>query len=414
MNSGRGLKHEEISDPDSDHIVDITNAYNKTSAVIPNGTLLGDIFCIQEKIESVNHADVYHVKVLANAALDATIDYQARAFQLDGLSPQLKAYRDRAIRRLSGRSVLRIVWRGLHVVVYKTGDPVEDGHDQAKAGVPVGSLFSLQASPKKAKIKTTRKQESDRLRQKSRRQRKREREQVAESPGNNSEPLGEPAQDRSPAGSTIPMKVNENDFVFFEMLQLLNDPKAQQKLSSSAKLAVEGYLAAKDKQVTLEDEDALADLIAIKEREIVYLRRQHNKFTPVIENWTVYLRDVWPSNGENIRRLISSVNYSEQLQQKMAFVNRWGILKPGFDALPHLIAASEDKVRVMKTKLAASRQAREERDMRQTAKHEQKRLTKRIKNYRNWIHEVIPGTALYADMVRELESVEEQLRKMNG
>ena len=71
-------------------------------------------------------------------------------------------------------------------------------------------------------------------------------------------------------------------------------------------------------------------------------------------------------------------------------------------------------MRVMKTKLASSRQAREERDMRQTAKNEQKRLTKRMKNYKNWIHEVIPGTALYADMVRELESVEEQLRKMNG
>ncbi|KAF5020465.1 hypothetical protein F66182_7504 [Fusarium sp. NRRL 66182] len=395
----------------------------ETLETIPDGTLLGDTFLVQSKVDPVYHADVYDVKPLEGSGLDMTVSYQARAFRLEGLPPMVKARRYRCIKRLSGRSVLRIKWESLHVVVYKTNGPGHAGDGtqaQEEPQVPVGSSPSTTSGPpRKPRKKTTRQGESDRARQQSRRQRNRQHRKQQDK-GPEEEPKHSdipPVQLEDDYGPTTLIEVDADEFTVFQMLHLMTDDAGRQQLSEKGRLAFEEYLAAMDKEVDLGDEDALTDLIRIKEREIVFLCRQKSKFKPIVKNWTRYYEKVHLRQMRDMRWLLNGYtanNIDAPFREQVVFQTRYKILKSGFEALPDLISESENRVRLLQDKLASARQAREERELKLVAKQEPKRLAKKVKNYQKWIHEVIPGLPPYGDVVKELEAMEEQYRRVSG
>lgn len=391
---------------DSKHDAETTENPDEILTAIPIGTALDNAFLFEEKVDSVNHADIYRVKALASAGLDMTINYQARVFRLEGVSPRLKAYRSRAMRRLSRRSVLHSFWQGLHVVIYKTGDldhrgrrigGVEEEQEQAKP--PKSTAESV----KKQRIKTTQQRESNRQRQQSRRKRNRQRRHLETSQEEGSDPTEE---------SSVFIDIDEDDFVFFNMLHLIRgDGSFRQQFRSSNRQAVENYLAAKDREVALDDEDALADYISLKEREMVYLCRQHNKYQPVLKNWQMHLNDML---RQQERVPLGSMEQKKYWDERVVPLNlRCLVLQSDLSFLPNHIAGEQERIKLLTSKLALARQAKEERDIKQAAKVEKKKLTKKAKNYRVWIHDIIPGTAPHSDALRDLASVEDKLTKLD-
>ena len=379
--------------------------------VIPAGTLLGDSFMVLEKIASENHSDVYDAKPLTDFGLDMTINYQARAFRFDGLDKQQAKYRARSKRRLSGRAVLEIEWQGLDVVIYKARypDPIEIGDEQEEEESKVESETT--ATPN-TKPKTAKKQESNRLRQQARRQRHRQNGKQPESgDGNESGADDRLAENMPRIEFSTPIEISDDQSIFLIMLKLLKDAEFREEHPGPTSQQVEKYLATKNTIPVMDDSDALADFIEFKERELVYLRRQHSTFLPVIENWHKHLEGMLKEQAQLPRG--STEKAKHQREQVLPFWEKYKILTYGMNFLPDILTEKQAMLRELKSRLVPLKQAKVERDARQATKTERKRLAKRMKSYENWIHHVIPGTAQYKSAIADLMSAEEKLQKLD-
>ncbi|KAH7002153.1 hypothetical protein EDB80DRAFT_720041 [Ilyonectria destructans] len=413
------------SDSDSDELHPITTQHAARTTpdgkpranVIEKHTILGERFKITEWVGSVNHAEVYAVEDLGEPAVKGRATYEARVYELRDLSDSLEGYRTRSMRRLSKRSVFRTSWNGLHVIIYKTGN-LEDHSDATlsivganKDGASPDIDSASTKTVAKAKKKTVQKQESDRLRQRERRRRNQQSRRQAEdddsgqSVGNRTDP--NPQSEPRPQ-----IQVDEREFVFFQILDLTHRPPAfRERAPPGLRQAVDKYLATKDIDVLLDDEDALAEYTSVKEREIVSLRRQYNKFQPVLEQWHGQLK-VMRENQAKFKP--GSIEWNKRENERVEPMSvQCSILESGLDLLPKIITAAEEKVESLKPKLLAARQAKEERVEKQTTKLERKRLNKRIKQYEKWIYGVPPGSETYAWMQKELESAEKRLEEMD-
>ena len=151
---------------------------NSSTGLIPEGTVLDKTFRICGRSSSGNHTNVYRVCRLDEPATETTTEYEARAYNLQNLSPPHKQYRIRAMARLSKRAILRASWGDLQVVVYKTGqlntisEAVldEQGTDQVATPTDViSNSLSTNNVGVKRKPKTNYQRESQRLRQRDRR-----------------------------------------------------------------------------------------------------------------------------------------------------------------------------------------------------------------------------------------------------
>ena len=394
----------------------------KPPSTIPVGTLLGNEFTVFQSLGTTNFAQIYAVDRVNRPDSEAETTYEARFYKIEALSPSLEAYRARSIRRLSQRTVLRTDWQGMHVIVYRTGilrngsestdHEVQQTTGERSSEEASTSLRTSKKSNMRTKAKSTRQRESDRLRQQSRRKRNRQHKKQSQTISEDEEELSNRDDGNKPqAGSSDLIEADEDEFVLFQMLHLVNSDAAfRQRLSASARLEVEKYLAARDQEVTLDDEDALSDFIAIKEREIALLRRQRNKFQPVLKNWHAHLDTIlrqqlaFPPNSMN--------RLKHQNEQVLPFRTRYMILKSGLEILPSLIAEAEGKVQSLEEKLLNARQARGEREARQAEKLERKKLSKKIKNYAKWKYDVLPGSAARASLLEDLNSAKRKMERM--
>lgn len=375
-------------------------------AKIAEGTPF-DSFVIGQRIGLTEHADIYAVSQQDKPDTDATITYEARSYSFLDIAPNVKANRARAVRRISQRTILNTTWQDLQVIIYRTGDVQNcKKHDQEETTGPMPSTIpNLPPSGTKPKEKTTRQRESNRLRQKSRRERTRQQNRLVEGASQDEAELAKCQDDEeSRVISKGPMEV-DGSFVFFELLYLANgDEPSRKALPPTTRFQVERYIAAREEEVVLDDEDALDKFISIKEREIVSLRRTLNQYQPVLSNWHPHLEYALR------QRFMGSTEL--QGQNVPLFLKRYRILKSGLDALPGLIAEAETTVQSLKPKLLDARKARESRDAKQARRMRKKKLEKTIKNYNRWTSNVTLGSASYYKIGEDISCAEQELERL--
>lgn len=89
--------------------------------IVPYGEVLNGEYRILGRAWTQNHhCDVYDVQRLQPCGSDHKLE--ARVYDLEGLSSSFEKYRRRAMSRLTARSVLKIRWSGLEVIVYSTSN----------------------------------------------------------------------------------------------------------------------------------------------------------------------------------------------------------------------------------------------------------------------------------------------------
>ncbi|KAF5722062.1 hypothetical protein FMUND_3228 [Fusarium mundagurra] len=285
---------------------------------IPNGTQLGDTFSIRCKVESLKHGDIYDVNHVAMTEVDMETRYQARAFQTHGLSPKLEAHIRRTIRRMSRRTVLRTTWGQLEVVVFKAEnlDRSESNNPvQAKSEGPSCPPPSEPASPKRTKKTSARRKESERLRQQSRRKRNLQRKQTQ-----NTSPQDKSIQTEQGFGLSLLLDIDPDDIIF---LHRINHITFSRTLWSSWDLTQ--YLKARYKRNEPSDV------------EDVYLHRQRNKFTAIIEKCTKYISENQDAKNHG-PGFMPCVSISQELRaRKILFLQRYMILLSGLGALDFIL-----------------------------------------------------------------------------
>ncbi|KAF5681365.1 hypothetical protein FDENT_8136 [Fusarium denticulatum] len=295
---------------------------------IPNGTQLGNTFSIRRKVESLKHGDIYDVDHVAmTGEVDIETRYQARAFQTHGLSPKLEAHIRRTIRRMSRRTVLRTTWGQLEVVVFKAENP-----DRPESNNPVQAKSeglscpppSEPASPKRTKKTSGTRKESERLRQQSRRKRNLQRKQTQ-----NISPQDKSIQTEQGFGLSLLIDIDPDDIIFLHRINLITPFRP---LWSSWDL--NQYLEARCKRTAPSDIESLSDMIR---HDIVYLYRQRNKFTAIMEKCTKYISE--NGNVKNHGRgFLPGASISQELRaQKTLFLQRYMILLSGLGALDSIL-----------------------------------------------------------------------------
>ncbi|CAJ0551345.1 Ff.00g112750.m01.CDS01 [Fusarium sp. VM40] len=375
-------------------------------AKITEGTPF-DSFVIGQRIGLTEHADIYAVSQQNKPDTDANITYEARSYSFLDIEPNVKANRARAVRRMSQRTILNTTWQDLQVIIYRTGDVQNcKKHDPEETTGPVPSTIpDIPPSDRKPKEKTTRRRESNRLRQKSRRERTRKQNRLGEGASQDETELAKYQDDEeSPVTPKDPIEV-DGSFVFFELLYLANgDEQSRKELPPTTRFQLERYIEAREEEVVLDDEDALDNFISIKEREIVSLRRTLNQYQPVLSNWHTHLEYALR------QRLIGSTEL--QGQNIPLFLKRYKILKSGLDALPGLITKAETTVQSLRPRLLDARKARESRDAKQARRLRKKKLEKTIKNYNRWTSNVTIGSASYYKIGEDISCVEQELERL--
>ncbi|KAF4432649.1 hypothetical protein F53441_13819 [Fusarium austroafricanum] len=290
---------------------------------IPNGTLLGGAFSVRRKVESLKHGDIYDVDPISMADRDMQTIYQARVFQMEGLAPKLQAHINRTIRRMSGRTVLRITWGQLQVVVFKAEDlgrSEHKNHVQANSESPCHPLSPKSPPPKKPKKVSATRKESERLRQQSCRKAKQ----------TESSPQDKAAQNEQEVGLNLLVDIDPDDIIF---LQLINHITSFRPLWNSQHL--KPYLEVRYKRAAPSDVKSLVDMM---KHEMGYLRQQRNKFIPIMKKCTQYVLENWGVRNDD-PKLLPPVLMSQELRlQKTLFIRRYMILLSGLGALDAILA----------------------------------------------------------------------------
>lgn len=391
---------------------------DRSNTIIFEGTVLENDWVIGKQTGSTEHANIYCVTHKGHDN-DSDVTYEARSYNFDGIPPQAKSNRARAIRRLSSRTVLSTTWNGLRVVIYHTGAVKQDKKEKSKVlsgdiVIRLGGMLVVESACKSPKQKTTRQQESDRLRQLSRRRRVKQEKKNTISRDANQQLQDYQGQEGPETESMQPVKVDPNEFAYFETLYLTNGDEAiRQQVPLGIRSQVEDYLAAKEEEVEIDGEEALREFIAIKECEIVFLKRKNNKFKPVLKNWSEYLVHI---NTQAMREFGAGrgKQHDHDVKNLPFFKMQFEILSEGMDALPSLILEAEELVQKLQVKLRDVRQTRETREMKQGVKLEKKRLGKQIKNLEKWAKYVTVGSSPYYKIRDDIISAEERLKMLES
>ncbi|SCO16586.1 uncharacterized protein FFC1_12907 [Fusarium fujikuroi] len=314
---------DSVSDCTGKIIIDQEEAHLS----IPNGTQLGDTFSIRRKVGSLKHGDIYDVNHVAMTEVDVETRYQARAFQTHGLLPKLEAHIRRTIRRMSRRTVLRTTWGQLEVVVFKaenldrsdSSNPV-----QAKSEGPSCLPSTEPASPKRTKKASATRKESERLRQQSRRKRNLQRKQTQ-----NISPQDKSIQTEQGFGLSLLLHIDPDDIIF---LHRINHITSFRPIWSSWDL--KQYLEARCKRTAPSDVESLSDMIR---HDKVYLHRQRNKFTAIMEKCTKYISENRAAKNHGRGFLLCLSISQEPRAQKTLFLQRYMILLSGLGALDAIL-----------------------------------------------------------------------------
>ncbi|CAG7562593.1 unnamed protein product [Fusarium equiseti] len=401
---------DQRNDLDVNDEVENIETLDSSNTIISEGTVLENDWVVGKQTGSTEHANIYCVTHKVHDD-DSDITYEARSYDFDRISPQVKSNRARAIRRLSRRTVLSTTWNGLRVVIYRTGAVVQEKKEKMES--LQGDIVVADSACKRHRQKTTRQQESDRLRQISRRRRVKQEKVNAMSKDDQQLPDYQ-GPEAPKVESMQPVKVDPNEFFYFHTLYLANgDETIRRQVPVGIRSQVEDYLAAIGEEVEIDGEEALLEFIAIKEREIVFLQRTNNKFKPILKNWSEYLDYV---TSQILREfgVGSGKQQNHDVKNLPVFRTRYKLLSAGMDALPSLILEAEELVQKLQLRLLDVRQTKETLEIKQGVKLEKKRLGKQIRNLQKWAKYVTVGSSSYYKIMEDIISAEKQLKMLES
>ncbi|KAI9147391.1 hypothetical protein HJFPF1_12411 [Paramyrothecium foliicola] len=392
------------------------------SPAIPEHTIIGG-YQIGRRIREANHATVYAVNLVSQtpgAGLDA---YEARIFNLEGLSPSYERYRRRAMKRLSARSIFSVKWGNHSIVVYKTDtalpasetlkNRLKMGHGEA----PLAKSEVARTSSKPLKNNRTRsisRQESQRFRQRDRRRANRQCKGCFDTPRRSlplqrSEPI-HPNQDL--------FQIQERDFVVFTILRVAQD-EPWKKVSPYAvpdgtKLAIQECCKPKtlsDYLVDGYDESYLQELIDLKRREVVSLKRKNNKYKPLKSLWHQALNEIF----QQTTRIPAKSPEWYKMQQEVIGPSqaKFRVLQAALKALPGIIERAEDIIHALQEILTRKEQERVEREQQETLTQTRTLALAQIRKYRTFLPLVVPGSEDFAKVEADLKKAEDDLSKLD-
>ncbi|KAI1747325.1 hypothetical protein F4782DRAFT_521538 [Xylaria castorea] len=403
------------------------------------GTVLGRRFAIGERLRDENNNNnhfvafaVHQDDVIIRATADGTNGLVARIYDMNDLTPKHKRYKIRSINRSAARTVFKMTWNSCQIIILKLGsldDPesstdtetirfdidspkpkTDDEHDHLSLGIsearvasgrdnrrvvsaPLSMNFNITSSEQKLKpnssprqkAKTNYQRESSRLRQRDRRATKR-----CQQRSTNSQ-IRLDLQPQPP--SKIP-GLEENihglDDPHFFMLMILHfafNPRQELKmgLPHASRTEVELFLAARSAKVVLSNDDEKLEFVQMKESELVGLRHFTNKLNGFIQHCHDELHSLLEEQRSTMR---GSTEWSHLQEKFIAPRKYWyKVLLTVSKVLPRLTTESEELIDSLRSELKEASQLKEKR---------------RILNYKQWIHHLIPGSDTYYQLVHTL------------
>ncbi|KAH9885008.1 hypothetical protein F4778DRAFT_518212 [Xylariomycetidae sp. FL2044] len=256
----------------------------------PAGVLVGGKFILGEFIREVSHAKVFAVTPVdhsadSNGGPNIASTLEARLYDLQNLSPKLRRYRLRSVKRLSTRQVLKEEWRGKEIIVYKTG-VIEGSKESGRGGVDATSLSGSESLAGDDKVvptikpKSNYRRESHRLRQRDRRRAKR---RTHEDVGKRfmRTPLDLPAIHLG-----MNAHIYDDDDTLNVLVVLYNAYNWRHIiLHETPSSLVWQYLTKQDEVPTIRSIDELDEFQKIKEKELVRLRRTGARLPGIVEEY---------------------------------------------------------------------------------------------------------------------------------
>ncbi|KAN0090219.1 hypothetical protein V8E51_018798 [Hyaloscypha variabilis] len=350
-----------------------------------------------------NHADVYSVLCLPSPSER----FEARAYDLSGLSPKLRQYRLRSIKRLSNRTVLETRWGGRTIIVYKTGTETIQDKEASERKEPLSAespasdeaplVVKNTENERKFKVSSHQK-ETARIRQLERRQSKRQSKREMKT-------LGTSEGDSSNApktASTTPWPEDEEEDDFYALLYVaFHDPhQVHQKLKPELFAQLRHYLW--KPAFDFEDYDEMQIFLKAKQREYVFLLGQQEKLPEVLRSRRDWFERVLKKQS---RYPPNSGKFSE-LQNTLRIANhKLKVVRTVRDVLPRLVEEADGVHRDLRRRLPSVRKKDELENWRAM----RDKLKRKVYMYERCLKEVLPASEPYDRMVAQLGAAEKNL-----
>jgi len=384
-----------------------SNGVGPDAHVSQGGTGLVDLlldrqYRVTRFLRRDNHADVYSILCLPSASEC----FEARVYELDGLSPKVRQYRLRNIKRLSHRTVLETRWEGRTVVVYKSGSkPIQDwevgeANEASPTEIPTseGTVLAVENTRIKRKI-NSHQQESARIRQLERRQTKRRDRRRVEASSNSTEGTSK----LSEAEADGPLETAEEEALYV-LLYIAHSDRLQlrDQLPAATRLVLERYLEKKD--LNFPNDNELEAFMKTKQHELLFLRRQQKKLPAVLK-----------SRHDEFEQILRAkppyhLQHKERQQSLQIAQHRYKVIRNVSDILPNLINEVDTVYRELRRRLSLARQKKKEVENLIALGTERERLTRQAAVHQKSLRAVVPASGPYAQVVAQLAAAVKELR----
>jgi hypothetical protein len=367
-----------------------------TEEIIPGGQ-----YKLEHMLREENHATVYSISSIM--ASDASPDeLEARTYVIEGIPDELRKYRLRNIKRLSSRTVLKVPWNGLIVVVYKVASMKIESYKDGML-VKIGSEVERQSDKRqqtKARGKSDLQREKDRLRQSERRKNRRKQERLKAGCDEN----------RSEAVEQVFQETTDEEEVLYLLLHLAYNrrPELRQQLPLPSRIQLENYLQKQPLQ--FEDASEMENFMEVKLREVVFLGQQEKRLPNVEKRRKEEYADLLI---QQISLPKGSEAYKLMHDRCIMAQGKLRVVQNAQKVLPKVIAGAEKVYRDMKRAVKLVHDLQEEKEQLQALSDDWRRLNRKVAFCEKVSKEVVPGSEPYAHAMSNLQVAEEELRLFN-
>ena len=369
------------------------------------GSVLAVDFRVEKFLRHDNHADVYSILCLSSPSES----FEARVYDLGRLSPKLRQYRLRNVKRLSNRTVWEARWGARTIIVYKAGSETREDRGDHEYKESLTVKLSPNEEPDVSIVDNTKTQqqktrtsyhqrEVTRIRQLERRQSKRRNKRqtkiLASSEGN------PPTTDKTEVESP-PQTADEEALYILLYIAHSDRPELQEQLPLASRVALQHYLQNHD--LTFEHDDELEAFMKTKAHEILFLQRQQKKLPEVLkrrhDNFEQILR-------EQARHARHSKEYKELQQSVTIAQHRLKVARNVGDILSKVIKDADLVHRDLSRRLRLAREKKEQLETLRSVNTKLESLKRQVNVHERSSRAVVPGSGPYAQAVAQLSAAE--------
>lgn len=357
-----------------------------------SGHVLDRRFVLGTLIRNENHAVVFSVKLLCSDGSilghseplpEHNVTFEARIYDLHNISPELKRYRLRNMKRMASRQVFHQRWQDLEIIVYVLGEINTESYksdDEEPSCTAQSDTGAIMRGSIQKNHKTNYQRESGRLRQRDKRRAKRRRDHEARAQSEG--PVPPPPASSDPSG--FPFDHTTLSMVFSINLAFNPRQELRDELLPIHRDMIEAYLQKRSEVPTFQSPSEAVDFISIKKNELVSLQRL-NKQLPEFEKGLSHRLE------EVSRRLQFFGASAEKRKLQEGVMERNKALLRDIntvqDMLPDLIGGTKVVLALAKQKLVIAHD-----DLRK----------RELNNLAIWIKHVIPGSESFNHIVSRL------------